>query len=108
MATILKRRQNEASILIRFRYRSKTNLLIPELVKIEAKRTLLILHLRKSEAKRILFIPQIRKNEAERSLFIPQIGQIETKRSLFIPFKEPRNRFQGTNSAIQCSLRPYL
>ena len=35
------------------------NLLIPELVKIEAKRTLLILHLRKIEAKRILFIPQI-------------------------------------------------
>ena len=30
---------------LRFRYRSKTNLLIPELAKIEAKRTLLILHL---------------------------------------------------------------
>jgi hypothetical protein len=42
------------------------NLLIPELVKIEAKRTLLILHLRKIKAKRILFIPQIRKSEAER------------------------------------------
>ncbi len=41
--------------------RSKTNLLIPELVKIEAKRTLLILNLRKIEAKRILLIPPIRK-----------------------------------------------
>ncbi len=38
---------------LRFRYRSKTNLLIPELVKIEAKRTLLILHLRKIEAKSV-------------------------------------------------------
>jgi len=70
---------------LRFLYRIETNLLIPELVKIEAKRTLLILHLRKIEAKRILFIPQIRKIEAERTLFIPQIGQIEAKRSLFIP-----------------------
>jgi hypothetical protein len=58
---------------LRFRYRSEMNLLIPELVKIEAKRTLLILHLRKIEAKRSLFIPQIRKIEAKRSLFIPQI-----------------------------------
>ncbi len=72
---------------LRFRYRSETNLLIPELVKIEAKRfkrTLLILHLRKVKAKRILFIPQIWKFEAERTLFIPQIGKSEAKRSLFI------------------------
>ena len=46
---------------LRFRYRSETNLLIRELVKIEAERTLLILHLRKIEAKQILFIPKIRK-----------------------------------------------
>ncbi len=138
------------------------NLLIPELVKIEAKQTLLILHLRKIEAKWILFIPQIRKFEAERTLFIPQIGKSEvclfhkfekSKRSEFIPqigkieaksvystnskdwgganwansrnrqdrsgkneldrsktnrggifkaFMEPRNRFQGMDSASLC------
>jgi hypothetical protein len=59
----------------------ETNLLIPELVKIEGKRTLLILHLRKRES----FLSQIRKIEAERTLFIPQTGRIEAKRSLFIP-----------------------
>jgi hypothetical protein len=69
---------------LRFLYQSKTNLLIPELVKIEAKRTLLILHHRKIEAKRILFIPQIRKIETERTLFCQQIRKIEAKRSLFI------------------------
>jgi hypothetical protein len=68
-----------------FDIEAKTNLIIPELVKIKAKRTLFILHLRKIEAKRILFILQIRKIEAERILFIPQIGKIEAKRSLFIP-----------------------
>jgi hypothetical protein len=70
MTTISKQRRNEASILTSFRYRSETNLLIPELGK--------------SEAKQIMFIPQIRKIEAGRTLFIPQIGQIEEKRSLFI------------------------
>jgi hypothetical protein len=93
MSTISKRRQNEASkrrqngasILASFSISSETNLLIPELVKIEAKRTLLILHLRKIKAKQILFIPQIQNIEAERTLFIPQIGKIEAKQSLFIP-----------------------
>ncbi len=70
---------------LRFRYRSETNLLIPELIKIEAKQTLLILHLRKIEAKRILFIPQICKIEAGQTLFILQTGQIKAKQSLFIP-----------------------
>ncbi len=84
-----QRYRNEGGTKLRsclcFRYRSETNLLIPELVKIKAKRTLHILHLRKIEAKRILFIPQIRKFDGERTLFIPQIGKIEAKRSLFIP-----------------------
>jgi hypothetical protein len=83
MSTISKRRRTKLRSWLRFRYRSETNLLIPELVKIEAKRTLLIPHLRKIEAKQILFIPQIQKIEAERALFIPQIGKIEANRSLF-------------------------
>ncbi len=85
MATISKRRRTKLRSWLCFRYRGETNLLIPELVKIEAKQTLLIRHLRKIEAKRILFIPQIGKIKAEGTLFIPQIGQIEAKRSLFIP-----------------------
>ncbi len=47
----------ERSFDLGFVFNIKTNLLIPELVKIEAKRTLLILQLRKIQAKRILFIP---------------------------------------------------
>jgi hypothetical protein len=94
--------------------------------------------MRKMEAKRILFIPQIRKIEAEQTLFIPQIGKIEAKRSLFIQelkkieakqtqlkkneldgsktnrgsifkiFMEPRNRFQGIDSASLCNGGPEL
>ncbi len=76
---ISKRSWNEASILICFRYQDKTNLLIPEHVKVEAKRTLLSLYLRKIEAEQTLFIPQIGQIEAKRSLFIQQIRKNETK-----------------------------
>ncbi len=105
MATISKRRRNEGGTKLRswlrFRYRSETNLLIPELVKIEAKRTLLILHLRKIEAERTLFIPEIGKIEAKK------MNWIEVKRTEAIFLKllwSPwgRNRFQGIDSASLC------
>ncbi len=85
MATILKRRRNEASILASFSISKRKKPAYSRTCKDRSEANLLIVHLRKIEEKRILFIPQIWKIEAERTLFIPQIGKIEAKRSLFIP-----------------------
>jgi hypothetical protein len=85
MATISKRRRNEASILTSFSLSKPNEPAYSRTCKDRSKKNLLILHLRKIKAKQILFIPQIRKIEAEQTLFIPQIGQIEVKRTLFIP-----------------------
>jgi hypothetical protein len=88
---------------LRFRYRSETNLLISELVKIEAKRILIIPQIRKIEAERTLFIPQIGKSEAKKTNWI-EVKQTEVV--FFYTFMEPRNQFRGIDSLSLCPGRP--
>ena len=61
MATISKRRWNEASILASFSISKRNEPANSRTCKDRSEANLLILHLRKIEAKQILFIPQIRK-----------------------------------------------
>ncbi len=61
MATISKRRRNEASILASFSISKRNEPANSRTCKDRSEANLLILHLRKIEAKQILFIPQIRK-----------------------------------------------
>jgi hypothetical protein len=90
------------------------NSVIPQIGQIEANKnqSLFIPQIRKNEAKRSLFIPQLRKIEAEQTWLIPEIGKIEAKNELdrsktnrggiFKTFMEPRNGFQGIDSASLC------
>jgi hypothetical protein len=87
---------------------AKRSLFIPQIRKIEAEQTLFIPQSQKFEAKQSLFIPQIQKIKAERTWLIPEIGKIEldqsktSRGSIFKTFMEPRNRFQGIDSASPC------
>jgi hypothetical protein len=81
-----------------------------QIQKIEAERTRFIPQIGKIEAKRSLFIPQIRKIEAEQTQLIPEIDKIKAEKNeldwsktniggIFKTFMEPRNQFQGIDSA---------
>ncbi len=100
MATISKRRRNEASIDLGFVFDIEAkrtclfqNLSIPQIRKIKAERTLFIPQIGKFEAKRSLFIPQIWIIEAERTRLIPEIGKIEAKKTRWIEVKRTETVF---------------
>jgi hypothetical protein len=76
-------------------------------------RTLFIPQVEKIKAKRNLFIQELKKIEAKQTRLIPEIGKIKAKKneldgsktnrgSIFKTFMEPRNRFQGIDSASLC------
>ncbi len=115
MATILKQRRNEASILASFsiskrnkpaysrtckdqseanpaystpwKDRREANSVYSTNSKDRSVRTLFIPQIGKIEAKRSLFIPQIWKIEAERTRLIPEIVKIEAKKTNWIKVK---------------------
>jgi hypothetical protein len=114
---ILHLRKIEAKQILFFpqiqKIEGERTLFIPQIGQMEAKQSLFIPQIRKIKTKRSLFIPQIRKIEAERTRLIPEIGKIEAKKTNWIEIKrtetvflktfmEPRNRFQGTDSASLC------
>ncbi len=61
-----------------------------------------------------VFVPSIVQERINSLFFVPLIveGRIysfRSKKNVFVlHVMEPRNRFQGTNSASQCSLSPYF
>jgi hypothetical protein len=79
-----------------------------------SKRSELCLFHKLERSKRSLFIQELKKIEAKRTQLIPEIGKIEAKNRTGSKFvfvlhvMEPKNWFQGTNSASQCGLSPYL
>jgi hypothetical protein len=92
---------------------AKRSLFIPQIRKIEAEQTLLIPQIGKIEAKRSLFIQELKKIEAKQTRLIPEIGKIEVKKNeldrsktnrggILKTFIEPRNQFQGIDSASLC------
>ncbi len=97
MATISKRRRNEASILTSFSISKRNE---PAYSRTCKDRTLLILHLRKIEAERTRFIPQIGQIEAK-SVYSTNSKERSGANSVYSTYWKDRseaNSFYSTNS----------
>ncbi len=87
MATISKRRGNEASILSSFSLSKRNEPAYSRSSKDRGEANHAYSTPQKVEAKRTLFIPQNAKSAAKRSLFIPQIAKSEAKKTNWIEVK---------------------